>query len=174
MNCFLSDPCQHFCFCPPLIWIQNAIMKIYFLLFSCLLWFFEASAQPFHPVSNLQYDRKSQARSTSASSLLLIGGIGLIAAGVISYAAESDNSYYPGKAVGTGLMIGGGAALIAGVALRRADRKSSSAKAVGLKMEQIACLHNTKTGFNFRNLSFPAVALQIQFKASKNKLYGSP
>lgn len=149
-------------------------MKIYFLLLSCLLWLFEASAQQFYTVSNLQYDRKSQVRSVSASRLLLIGGIGLIAAGVISYAAESDNSYYPGKAVGTGLMIGGGAALIAGVALRSADRKSSSGKAVGLKVEQIARLHNTKAGFNFRNLSFPAVALQIHFKASKNKVYALP
>lgn len=149
-------------------------MKIYFLLFTCLLWLFEVSAQQFHPVSNRRYVSTSQARSTSVSNLLLIGGIGLIAAGVISFAAESDNSYYPGKAVGTGLMIGGGAALITGVALRSADRKSSSAKAIGLKMEQIARLHNTKAGFNFRNLSFPAVALQIQFKASKNKPHASP
>lgn len=149
-------------------------MKFNILLFACLFWLFEASAQPFHAVSNLQYDDTGQARRTSASGLLLAGGIGLIAAGVISYAAESDNSYYPGKAVGTGLMIGGGAALIAGVALRSADRKSSSGKAVGLKMEQVARFYNTKARFNFRNLSFPAVAFQIQFKASKNKVYALP
>lgn len=141
-------------------------MRYYLLLFAYLLLYSDATAQYAHAASD-QLAPSNQTSRKTISGVLLFGGIALIVGGVVSYASEKNTSYYPGKAVGTGLMIGGAAAVITGIALRNADRRTASTKIIGLKMEQTNFTNYVSTGRGKMRTAFPAIAFHIPFNARK-------
>lgn len=149
------------------ILVKNYTMKRVSIFFVLLLTVSNMFAQQLQYVSTSSQaiSFKAPSSKSSASKFLLIGGVGLVAAGIISYIAESDNSYYPGKAVGTGLMIGGGAAIITALVLRNSD--ASSSKVIGMKMETIASGKQVKNYLPVQRLHYPALSFQLAIGKTK-------
>lgn len=149
------------------ILVKNITMKRVSMFIVLLLSVSGIFAQQLHFASTAaqSVSYRKPANKSSASRVLLIGGIGLVAAGIVSYLAESDDSYYPGKAVGTGLMIGGGAAIITALVLRNSD--GSSSKLIGMKMETVASGKQVKNYLPVQRLHYPALSFQLAIGKSQ-------
>lgn len=97
--------------------------------------------------------------------ILTVGGGAMIVGGIISYASESTTSYYPGKEVGTGLMIGGAVAVTGGILLFSAankNEKKSDGMAAGVRLKM---QNNDLFKYNHKALSgYPAIAVQFNIK----------
>lgn len=110
------------------------------------------------------YLKKSKDQKTMAW-ILATGGGALVVGGVISYAAESNTSFYPGETVGTILMTGGAVAIAGGIVLfsasKRNERKAHEATvAFKLKVESSE-LYRVKFGLE---KYYPAISLKLDFR----------
>ncbi|HEY0677491.1 MAG TPA: hypothetical protein VGD17_04360 [Chitinophagaceae bacterium] len=114
--------------------------------------------------SQQDYLNKSKSQKTFGK-ILTIGGGALIVGGLISYTSESSSSFFPGEAVGTGLMIGGAVITTTGILLlsasKRNERKANE-MAVNLRLTiESAELYN----YGIRDQKhFPALSLEISLK----------
>jgi hypothetical protein len=110
------------------------------------------------------YLKKSKNQKTMAW-ILTSGGSALVLGGIISYGAESDVSYYPGKTVGTILMACGAVAITGGIISFSASKKNER------KANEMAIVFNMKLEsteiYRYKialKKYYPAVSLNLKFR----------
>lgn len=115
-------------------------------------------------LANQDYQRKSKSQRTMAW-ILTAGGGALVVGGGISYGAESNTSYYPGKTVGTIMMACGAVAISGGIILFSASKKNErkaneGAVSFNLKYERAEVYRYN----NELKIYYPAVSLKLNIR----------
>lgn len=115
-------------------------------------------------LQNQAFSEQAKSNKT-ASRVLLYGGGALVVGGIVSYAAESSTSYYPGKTVGTILVACGAAAITGGLILSSKSnnsQKRENANSFRLNMKwENAFVYRQRT---VQDLNFPALSLNFRIK----------
>lgn len=137
--------------------------KIFFVVFSMLfcISLFSQKTEPTHQLSKQDYLRKSKNQKTAAW-ILTAGGGAMVVTGLVFISSNWD--YFESEGIGTGLLIGGAAAVTGGIILFNASKKNQqnatrSAIALNLKWENVKLIRNVTLKNNF----YPALSLKIGF-----------
>ena len=138
--------------------------KIFIVVFGMLFCIstFAQKTEPTHQLSNEDYLSKSKSQKTMAW-ILTAGGGAMIVTGLVFISSNWD--YFDAEGIGTGLLIGGAAAVTGGIILFNAskrNRENAMQRGVTLNLK----LENAKLNRNatLKNSFYPALSLKIGLK----------
>ena len=138
--------------------------KIFFVVFSMLfsISLFSQKTEPTHQLSKQDYLRKSKNQKTAAW-ILTAGGGAMVVTGLVFISSNWD--YFDAKGIGTGLLIGGAAAVTGGIILFNASKRNKQnatrpGVTFNLKMENAKLVRNTTLKNNF----CPSLSVKIGLK----------
>ena len=125
---------------------------------------FGQNLEPKNQLSQQEYLHKSKNQKTVAT-ILTIGGAAMMVTGLVMIGSESEASYFPGKQVGTPILIAGAAVTTAGIIFFSASNKNKqkangSNVALNLKFENAQVFNPIGRRNNF----YPALSFKLALK----------